>query len=103
MAHHRGRNASAIPVFSFRGPQRCRGFMENILTPEIQNYVALAGVVLLAITAILWFFLPFAVFGIKDRMDRQAALTADLLGELQALRGQLRPTEVRRTDTLNLP
>ena len=32
-----------------------------------------------------------------------AALTADLLGEVQALRGQLRPSEVRRTDTPNLP
>ncbi len=77
--------------------------MESIFTPEIQNYVSLAAAVLLLITAILWFFLPFAVFGIKDRMDRQAALTADLLGEVQALRGQLRPSEVRRTDPPNLP
>ncbi len=77
--------------------------MDTILTPEIQNYITLAGAVLLLITALLWFFLPFAVFGIKDRMDRQAALTADLLVELQALRGQLRPNEVRRTDTPNLP
>lgn len=77
--------------------------METIFTPEIQNYVTLAGAVLLLVTAILWFFLPFAVFGIKDRMDRQAALTADLLVELQALRGQLRPSEIRRTDTPDLP
>jgi len=34
--------------------------------------------VLVAITAVLWFFLPFAVFGIKNRLDKMIVLAQAL-------------------------
>lgn len=40
----------------------------------------------LVLMAIVWFFLPFAIFGIKERMDSQAALSREILAELKALR-----------------
>ena len=40
----------------------------------------------LVLMAIVWFFLPFAIFGIKERMDSQAAVSREILTELKALR-----------------
>ena len=40
------------------------------------------GVLFLIVTAVLWFFLPFAVFGVKDRLDNGNA-------ELKKIRIQL--------------
>tara|TARA_B100000780_G_C20901905_1_gene359011 strand:- start:325 stop:552 length:228 start_codon:yes stop_codon:yes gene_type:complete len=36
--------------------------------PAISSF-GIFGVLFLIVTAVLWFFLPFAVFGIKNRLD----------------------------------
>lgn len=46
---------------------------------ELGVLAVLAGILL----AVLWIALPFAVFGIKARMDRTNALLEDLLAELR--------------------
>ena len=38
------------------------------------------------IAAVLWFFLPFAVFGIKDKMNQANENSTRVLGELVAIR-----------------
>ena len=43
------------------------------------------GVLFLVSTAILWFFLPFAVFGVKDRLDNSNAELKKIRIELQKL------------------
>ena len=59
--------------------------------------------VVLALTALLiavWVFLPFAVFGIKERMDSQAALSREILAELKALRNDQKAS-LRQPDSRN--
>ena len=59
--------------------------------------------VVLALAALLiavWVFLPFAVFGIKERMDSQAALSREILAELKALRNDQK-SALRHPDTLS--
>lgn len=73
--------------------------MESLLTPEVEQIVTIVAAGLVLITAILWLFLPFAVFGIKDRIDHQAELSADILAELQGLREDLRLAEQTRVDS----
>lgn len=46
---------------------------------ELGVLAVLAGILL----AVLWIALPFAVFGIKARMDRTNALLEDLLAEVR--------------------
>ena len=45
--------------------------------------VALMVAVFVAILAILWIMLPFAVFGIRKRVDASTALQEQLLHELK--------------------
>jgi len=40
----------------------------------------------LVILVILWFCLPFAIFGIKPRIDEQTKLMREILNELKARR-----------------
>ncbi len=38
---------------------------------EMLGGIGIFGILFLVVLAILWFFLPFAVFGIKERLDNQ--------------------------------
>jgi uncharacterized membrane protein len=40
--------------------------------------------VFLVVLAILWFCLPFAIFGTKPRLDEQTKLLREILAELKA-------------------
>ena len=41
-------------------------------------------VIFLVVLAILWFCLPFAIFGTKPRLDEQTKLLREILAELKA-------------------
>ena len=38
---------------------------------EMLGGIGIFGILFLVVLAVLWFFLPFAVFGIKERLDNQ--------------------------------
>jgi hypothetical protein len=40
--------------------------------------------IFLVVLAILWFCLPFAIFGTKPRLDEQTKLLREILAELKA-------------------
>jgi hypothetical protein len=43
-----------------------------------QNFLVVGAVIFLTILGVLWLFLPFAVFGIKNRLDKMiASISAD--------------------------
>lgn len=46
------------------------------------------GTLLAIAVVVLWIVLPFAVFGIKDRMDQQISVSKKILKELQAANGK---------------
>jgi len=52
-------------------------------------------VILVVIMSVLWFILPFAVFGIKDRLDR-------LIAEIQDLKNSSATTqyEIKKTNQI---
>jgi hypothetical protein len=57
------------------------------LTDHLQGGFGVAILLFLCIIAVLWFFLPFAVFGIKERLDEQIVnqkLIIELLKERAA-------------------
>ena len=58
--------------------------MHDFATFGIGVYVF--GVIFLIVLAILWFFLPFAIFGTKDRLDRLIAATEQTNRELARLK-----------------
>ncbi|MDB6061540.1 MAG: hypothetical protein JWM78_1643 [Verrucomicrobiaceae bacterium] len=47
-------------------------------------------IIFLFITAALWFFLPFAVFGIKGRIDRALGLAETANRRLEAIENALK-------------
>jgi hypothetical protein len=49
----------------------------------INSSMGIVGVLFVSLILLLWTLLPFAVFGIKDRLDREIAL-------LKAIRDELR-------------
>ncbi len=53
----------------------------------------LAAMLFLVVLAILWFLLPFAVFGVKGRMDDMTMHVKDLKRELTMLRRDLNSQE----------
>lgn len=60
--------------------------MDDYGTTAFGAVVTLIVFVLGVILVLVWTFLPFAVFGIKERIDRQTALSREILAELKALR-----------------
>ena len=70
---------------------------------EIRELVQLLEVLLPAIvcfvvlTWILWFLLPFAVFGIKERLDRIIAL------QEQILKGEKMPSAAKTAERIEPP
>lgn len=42
----------------------------------------------MVLLAVLWIALPFAVFGIKDRLDKQTQIMSKILRELEAANGK---------------
>lgn len=58
--------------------------MAEILVSSVGAF----GLIFLCILAVLWFVLPFAVFGIKDRMDKQTQLMTKILHELEVANGK---------------
>lgn len=57
----------------------------------MQNFGQSVGplmMILIAVIAVLWIALPFAVFGIKKRLDA-------ILVELKRINGNIRPSEGR--------
>jgi F0F1-type ATP synthase membrane subunit b/b' len=57
-----------------------------------QNFLVVGAVIFLTILGVLWLFLPFAVFGIKNRLDKMIAsmsAAAEILAELKGLPARL--------------
>jgi len=56
-------------------------------------------VLFLSILAILWFFLPFAIFGTKDKLNELIEETKKTNNELQKLRAEIaNPAHLKRND-----
>lgn len=53
------------------------------MSPEITVFLIIEAVVFGFVLAVLWTLLPFAVFGIKKRLDRLVALQIKQLEEMR--------------------
>ena len=62
--------------------------MEEILA-GIGPSLAVIGLVILAFLVIEWIFLPFAIFGTKDKLNQLIALTKQTNEELRTLRTEI--------------
>jgi len=51
----------------------------------IAGSIGVAGFLFIVLLLILWTLLPFAVFGIKDRLDTQTKLLQDIKNELKRI------------------
>lgn len=51
----------------------------------VMSVLVFCAVVFLIVLALLWFLLPFAVFGIKERMDRAEKVQNEILQELKQI------------------
>lgn len=50
--------------------------------------IYVVGFIFLIILAVLWFFLPFAVFGVKERLDTLIKLQKETVQLLRGNNGQ---------------
>ena len=53
------------------------------------SILALVGLIILVVLVIEWIFLPFAIFGTKDKLNQLIALTEQTNDELQMLRTEI--------------
>ena len=65
------------------------------------NWLLTIATIFALILAILWILLPFAVFGIKRRIDHQAQLSYEILSELRGLRGDIKEQSNRSAPNRN--
>ena len=56
---------------------------------DYSSGVGLAVVVFLAVLAVLWFLLPFAIFGIKDKLTELIAETKNTNNQLSELKSEI--------------
>lgn len=63
--------------------------MENVAGGLGAGLIGLLVAIFLVVLAVLWFLLPFAVFGIKDRLDDQIKATRANAEAINALAAQL--------------
>jgi uncharacterized membrane protein len=57
--------------------------MDNGVGALFGGVFGLIVVIFLIVLAILWFCLPFAIFGTKRRLDEQTKLLKEILAELK--------------------
>lgn len=62
---------------------------------ELINAFGIFGTLLLIVITLLWVMLPFAVFGIKDRQDRQTRVLKQILRQLELANGSLQPEQTK--------
>lgn len=63
----------------------------------------LLAMLFLVVLALLWFCLPFAVFGIKQKLDNIADLLRHQNDHIGSLRTDLARLEAERTSAVQLP
>lgn len=61
------------------------------MDPQLLKLISFLGVLFLVVLAALWFVLPFAVFGIKERLDHLIYETKNTNEELEKLRSAISP------------
>lgn len=57
---------------------------------ESASAIYVIGVIILLVLAVLWFFLPFAVFGIQPKMEKVLAEAKRTNEQLEAIRASLK-------------
>jgi len=65
---------------------------------EVMSYLYIFGYIFLIALAILWFLLPFAIFGIKDKLTALIAETQKTNEQLAELNSRIAMTRNERSD-----
>lgn len=76
--------------------EQLQDFAARLMIPGLPAWTGLAVLLVLALFALAWLCMPFAVFGLKSRMEMLEAQIDDLQAEIRALAMRLaempRPT-----------
>ncbi len=59
-------------------------------------WASFIGMIFMFIMAIIWFILPFAIFGIKGRLDTLIGLNEDLLENVEELNAKIKKKEASK-------
>jgi hypothetical protein len=66
----------------------------------IPDFIGIVGGIFLVFLAVLWFMLPFALFGMKSRLDETNRLLAHISGQIEGVGRRVEELEgqIKRVD-----